>query len=141
MLQKRRLSLWIYGWSGKIQWNIWWWLEGLVTGWIPPLTFLYCSLVYFTSQPFVLKVWSRMFVLVSVKTMDFHGHPYCFPIYISLYPIWFLIQRLWCKKNKRTIKESWRGDSISYQFLQSSSGALSTSLAVAIWMNCPFGPK
>ena len=84
-------------------------MEGLVTGWIPPPTLLYCSLVYFTSQPFVPKVWYRMFLLVSVKIMDFHGDPYCFAIYISLYPLQILVQRLWCKINKRTMAESWRG--------------------------------
>ena len=87
----------------------WWWFKGLVTGWIPPPTFFYCSLVYLTSQSFVLKVWSCMFLLVSMKIMDFHGDPYCFLIHISLYPIRFLVQRLWCKIKKRTKEESRRG--------------------------------
>ena len=67
----------------------------------PPPIYVFCSLVYFTSQPFVLKVWSLMFLLVSPTIMDFHGDLYCFSIYISLFPIQFLVQRLWCKINKQ----------------------------------------
>ena len=35
-----------------------------------------------------------MFLLVSVKIIDFHGDSYCFPIYISFYPIRFLVPRV-----------------------------------------------